>query len=430
MAWSTPRRNHAAKGQGQTNQYAATEIKSGEFTAVNEKPVDEVSLNFFYEPRTLTLLFLAIVALIYIAFNRDESNLQANISTGFKCVVFFFLVISVLAFPNGPFTRPHPAIWRMVFGISVMYLISLIFILFQNYETVKAIYLWIDPELKNFSISNDKEYGVNCSHITVERVWSHVDVFALAHFLGWIMKAILVRHVGILWTISVTWEISEVAFAHLLPNFVECWWDAIILDVIICNGGGIWVGMKICRLLEMREYKWESIKSLQGAKKKLKRAVLQFTPESWTPVRWLDPNCSYMRFFAVCQLVVFWQIAELNTFFIKHIFETPPAHRIVLFRLAILSLIVAPSLRQYYIYVTDTRCKRVGTQCWVLGAITATESIICAKFGQELFGQTQIKNISLWLLIQVFLSVACVSGCIWKETWSQKNSREVTKKTG
>ncbi len=27
---------------------------------------------------------------------------------------------------------------------------------------------------------------------------------------------------------SVTWEITEIAFAHLLPNFVECWWDAVV----------------------------------------------------------------------------------------------------------------------------------------------------------------------------------------------------------
>jgi phosphatidylserine synthase 1 len=133
----------------------------------------------------------------------------------------------------------------------------------------------------------------------------------------------------------------------------------VILDIMLCNGAGIAIGMKICSLLEMRQYKWESIKSIQGTTKKLKRAVLQFTPESWTPVRWLDPSCSYMRFLAICQLVVFWQIAELNTFFIKHIFETPPAHKIVLFRLGLLSIIVAPSLRQYYVFVTDTRCKRV-----------------------------------------------------------------------
>jgi hypothetical protein len=37
-----------------------------------------------------------------------------------------------------------------------------------------------------------------------------MDVFAASHFFGWIMKALLVRHYGILWTISVMWEITEV----------------------------------------------------------------------------------------------------------------------------------------------------------------------------------------------------------------------------
>ena len=50
------------------------------------------------------------------------------------------------------------------------------------------------------------------------------------------------------------------AFAHLLPNFAECWWDALLLDVLLCNGLGIWLGMYVCRKLEIRNYHWESIK--------------------------------------------------------------------------------------------------------------------------------------------------------------------------
>lgn len=52
----------------------------------------------------------------------------------------------------------------------------------------------------------------------------------------------------------------QIAFSHLLPNFIECWWDAIILDILLCNGFGIWFGMQICHLMEMRYYNWESIK--------------------------------------------------------------------------------------------------------------------------------------------------------------------------
>ena len=54
-------------------------------------------------------------------------------------------------------------------------------------------------------------YAVNCTNLTVARLWSHMDVFAFGHFWGWALKALLVRHYGICWTISVTWEFTEVS---------------------------------------------------------------------------------------------------------------------------------------------------------------------------------------------------------------------------
>jgi len=394
------------------------------FYAINERSVDDISLDFFYKPHTITLLSLCTGALLYSAFTRDDGDFRDNIWSGIKCVVFVFLVISVLAFPNGPFTRPHPALWRMVFGLSVLYLVALDFFLFQNYATARGVLVWIDPTLSDFHIDMDKEYGVNCSDVTVERLWSHMDVFAFSHFSGWIMKALLVRHYGILWTISVMWEITEIAFAHLLPNFIECWWDALILDILVCNGLGIWVGMKLCQYLEMREYKWESIKDITSTSDKIKRAVLQFTPVNWTQVRWMDPQSSLMRFFAVCQLVLFWQITELNTFFLKHIFELPSDHKLNMWRLVLVGLVVAPSLRQYYTYVTDTRCQRVGTQCWVFLLIMFTEAIICLKFGKDIFERTQVLPIVIWLAVQSIMSIVCLYGCMLYHRRDGKKEKE------
>lgn len=141
----------------------------------------------------------------------------------------------------------------------------------------------------------------------------------------------------------VSWFCEQLSIR--ISTHIDFRWDAIILDILLCNGLGIWVGMKLCHYLEMREYKWESIKDIPTTSDKIKRAVLQFTPESWTHVRWLDPHSSYMRFLAVCQLVLFWQITELNTFFLKHIFELPPNHMLNLWRLVVIGLIVAPSVR-------------------------------------------------------------------------------------
>jgi len=130
------------------------------FYAINERPVGDISLEFFYKPHTITLLTISIFAVFYSAFTRDDTSLEGNIWSGLLCVVFFFLIISILAFPNGPFTRPHPAIWRMVFGLSVIYLMGLLYILFQNYQTVKSIMYWFYPDLKSFRIDLEKVFNL------------------------------------------------------------------------------------------------------------------------------------------------------------------------------------------------------------------------------------------------------------------------------
>jgi len=33
------------------------------------------------------------------------------------------------------------------------------------------------------------------------------------------MKALMIRNYWICWTLSITWEMTEVQFTHLLPNF-------------------------------------------------------------------------------------------------------------------------------------------------------------------------------------------------------------------
>ncbi|XP_022820606.1 phosphatidylserine synthase 1 [Spodoptera litura] len=311
-----------------SNDYTAA------FSSINERPVDDISLEFFYKPHTITLLAVSIASVIYTAFVRDESSIQDNIWSGICCVVFFFLIVSVLTFPNGPFTRPHPAVWRIVFGTSVLYLLALLFLLFQSYSTVYEIMYWIDPNLRNFHIDMDK-----------------------------------VR-------------------AFCKPNLFDC----------------------------------DDFRDISSTTGKIKRAILQFTPVQWTPVRWLDPTSTYMRFCALSQLVVFWQISELNTFFLKHIFEMPPSHPLVIARLCLIGVIVAPSVRQYYTYVTDPNCKRVGTQCWVYGAIMVTESMLCIKNGKELFGQAQVCNVIVWLVIQILVSIGCVYGVVLYHRYFEPNS--------
>lgn len=49
---------------------ASTSIVNNAFSDINERPVDDISLDFFYKPHTVTLLAISIVAVMYCAFVR------------------------------------------------------------------------------------------------------------------------------------------------------------------------------------------------------------------------------------------------------------------------------------------------------------------------------------------------------------------------
>lgn len=89
--------------------------------------------------------------------------------------------------------------------------------------------------------------------------------------------------------ISVMFEFLEYSLEHQLPNFSECWWDHVrafvvvgvgsrfdirmvdvrgcvmnllsqwIMDVLLCNGLGIYCGMKTLAWLSMKPYQWQGL---------------------------------------------------------------------------------------------------------------------------------------------------------------------------
>ena len=50
---------------------------------------------------------------------------------------------------------------------------------------------------------------------------------------------------------------------------------------------------QVCRFLEMREHHWESFKNISSKTGKIKRALLQFTPESFSTTKWMEPSSSW-----------------------------------------------------------------------------------------------------------------------------------------
>jgi len=48
-----------------------------------------------------------------------------------------FLYIGAFMFKSGPFIRPHPLFWRLILSASVLYLLIIIFLLFQVKLTMR-----------------------------------------------------------------------------------------------------------------------------------------------------------------------------------------------------------------------------------------------------------------------------------------------------
>ncbi len=41
--------------------------------------------------------------------------------------------------PSSPLVRPHPAVWKFIHGVIVLYLVSLIFLLFQDAHDARQL---------------------------------------------------------------------------------------------------------------------------------------------------------------------------------------------------------------------------------------------------------------------------------------------------
>lgn len=174
------------------------------------------------------------------------------------------------------------------------------------------------------------------------------------------------------------------AFLHMLPNFAECWWDQWILDVLVMNGLGIYVGHKLCDYLEVRRYEWSGVRDIPALTGKVKRVIMQFTPERWTKVRW-EATTSVKRFFALHLVVFFFQLEELNAFFLKAILWIPPPCNLNAWRLLIWTFLGLPIGRQLYAFITDPACKRIGNHTFLGAVLLSTELLIIFKFGAGMF---------------------------------------------
>ncbi|CAE6482472.1 unnamed protein product [Rhizoctonia solani] len=336
---------------------------------------------------------------------RDKKRL------GVYASICAFLLFSMVQFRDGPFIRPHPAFWRIVLGVNLLYELALVFLLFQDLDSARTMMTYLDP---NLGVPlPEKSYAEDCS-LTTSNLWAiqnAIDIFCLAHALGWFGKALILRDYWFCWILSIAFEFAEYSLQHQLPNFAECWWDhwvldvllcnwlgiyvgmrtcayfevKWVLDVLLCNWLGIYVGMRTCAYFEVKRFTWRSIHSTPGVRRKTKRVLKQFTPHDWTEFHW-EGTSSFASYCAVFLLLATFLAAELNPFYLKSLLWMEPSHPIIISRLAGVFLCALPAVRELYQYLNHPeRAVRMGQHAWLLFATILTELLIIFKWSRGMF---------------------------------------------
>ncbi|MQL89622.1 hypothetical protein Taro_022199, partial [Colocasia esculenta] len=280
--------------QGNTSKSAPMEVKEAQkkriglqndVNLINSDDEHDPWTAWAYKPRTITLLLLGACLLIWASGALDPestatSDVVTSVKRGIWAMISVFLAYCLLQAPSTVLIRPHPAIWRLVHGMAVVYLVALTFLLFQNRDDARQFMKFLHSDL-GIELP-ERSYGSDCRIYVPENPKSRFinvydtlfDEFVLAHIFGWWGKAIMIRNQPLLWVLSIGFELMELTFRHMLPNFNECWWDSIILDILICNWFGIWAGMRTVQYFDGKTYEWVGLSRQPSIIDKIHRSVI------------------------------------------------------------------------------------------------------------------------------------------------------------
>ncbi|KAG6333774.1 hypothetical protein ID866_5314 [Astraeus odoratus] len=302
----------------------------------------DTSVEFFYKPITLTALTVGLAALAYIAMTQDvleEGRDKRRI--GAYAALASFLMFSMIQFRDGPFIRPHPAFWRVVLGVNLLYELALVFLLFQDLDSARHMMTLLDTRLG--VPLPEKSYAENCA-VTASNIWRYVLQFKF----------------GLVGSPAHRADSAGGIIGYLTFYF------AIGLEPI-------W------------PYEWRGLRQTRGLRSKARRVLSQFSPHDWTAFKW-EGTASFYHYTTVVLLLAVFLAAELNPFYLKSLLWMEPEHPIVILRLASVFLCALPAVRELYQYVNDPKkAKRMGQHCWLLLATILTEILVITKWSRGQF---------------------------------------------
>lgn len=133
-----------------------------------------------YKPHTITFLLIGACFLVCESGVLDpegsaENDIVTSVKRGVRAMITVFLAYCLLQAPSTVLSRPHPAIWRLVHGMAVIYLTALTFLLFQRRDDARHFMRYLHRDL-GVELP-ERSYGADC------RIYMPENPTSRRHFL-------------------------------------------------------------------------------------------------------------------------------------------------------------------------------------------------------------------------------------------------------
>lgn len=274
-------------------------------------------------------------------------------------------------------------------SLMSLYLLFLTYLLFLPLNDGRKVMKFFDEKLGE--PLPEKNYGEECDFYTpgnpngnfANFMDAVFDIHFIAHLFGWWFKYLIIRDHWACWIMSIGFELIELSFRHWLPNFTECWWDHLLLDLFGCNWLGIVLGAYSCKVLGVWDIPWT--KDIQKGR-------------NWGFLS------NVKRYFAVLGVSMFILGVDSMNFFLKYIIWIPADHNLLVFRVAIWGFTGIVAVKEYYEFCTNKYCFRLGPHCWLALFVLSLEISCAIKFGRHMFYEPFPKIIKLlWAFLATML---------------------------
>jgi phosphatidylserine synthase 2 len=344
-------------------------------------------VEFHEKPRQVFFGGLIAVTIFLLALSNHTNDTLEGARSGIVACIIAITMYCGLQSKDGLMLRPHPMIWRGVHGLYVAYFVFLVFFLVLPPKTGIAIIHDLIPSISGgrdavFEVISAKAPAhllpSECE-LTLSNIFRQINsVWFIAHVGGYWGKMCLFRDWGMCLTYSIAFEVVELSLVWLLPEFNECWWDSVFMDVLGANMLGMVLGHYTLRFLSCKNYDWEQRSKKVDSGHHLMNLLSRFTPFSWSNYQWPKDEKAWVLtgFTWISSMVI-----ELNSFVLLHGLFIRPTHWTHTVRLWLIGAQAAQSVPEWYEYARG-RTERIGHNCWLMYLVMVIESLFAVRYGK------------------------------------------------